>query len=225
MAYTNYRNLISKSEGQLEKLRAKLDNLKSEGRTREWTQQQTQAATKEAREALAALHRQRELQLIQDTAAAREIKRPGSYSERSYHLQKAATLAQGLAGEQLTRLFEQATLDPEARANWREYAEVIEPRLTDPALNAKLQELARKLETPEETEQRKDRQALQALEKHLQMIAGLELEAVQELAEGKNPAISITEAFNACLDNVQAHREGGPSSSYIADLEKRAGAE
>lgn len=139
------------------------------------------------------------MQLLQEKASIKEmIKNDASFGERSYHIQKAAALTQGLDNEGLLNLYQDIIDDIKAYPNKAEYEAVIKSRLSSDYIT-RLEELKIKYMTQEEAQQQRAYKEQEMLEKYNEMTEGFEDMAINEILKEGKTEINLIDNFEASL--------------------------
>jgi len=203
---SNLKNAINLTGSNVVMLKEQIDSIKSEGRTKDWTNRRIGEEIFRTKKELKSLKTEMDLHLITDRAAAKEmVKPPASYEARTYHLQRAAALAQGQEPGQLAGIYEQIVQEPETYKYKNEYKSIFASRIPEEE-KAAFESVVRKHQTPEETAQERELRALDAMEKHLNLVKGQVDIALDELEKNGTTGIDIQQTLEGILGNVEKQR-------------------
>ena len=226
MKLTEYNKITQLTNGQIKALQMKIESLKAQGRKDHWTLGEIRKAAEATKQAVRKLQAEREVNYIRDKAATRDsIKRHDDFGKRTYHVQRAAALAQGLSGERLLGLYTQILNDTEARQFKHEYEDVLGTRITDPELQIEFDNIRQANFSPDEKEKAKNEAGLKALGSHLQTLEGHEKMAIEQLEHEHTTDIDVSDIFKGVMLNIDKQMNPGPTDEYKQKVEAAMKAE
>ena len=174
--------LAAKGQAEVNKAYNSSVAAKGEGRNQEWTEKAVTTYTYAAKEALVKIQAARMTTILDKLEEVNSMIEPNKdHAARTYHLTRAATLAQGRDPENLVGMYKQIMADPEARAFKGEYEAVIGAAIEGSDYGAAFLDVKRQHMTEQEKDRERHRIFLQSIAKHMQTLSGLEAQKVEQL--------------------------------------------
>jgi len=214
------KGLTSNNSGKLKQLQVEIESAKLEGRSADWFRRRKRELVNRTKKDIKKQQAERGVHLLREKAAIREmVKKPDDFTQRQYHMNRAAALLQGLSDEQMYKVFDDImSNDREARQFKHEYESYVRARSSDPM---EFDQVRRKHLTFEERTQEREMAGVEILEKDVEMIKGFEDMALTELLETGTTDIDTNEYFEMALRGMENAKDKAVGIKPEPDAEQQ----